>query len=85
MNTYRLVIRRHERLLGHFESDTPWSLEAVKDIAARLREGDGYQLELLVADGEKRLLESTPRGIRALSIEKLFKRASIDAIRGSTA
>lgn len=78
MHTYRLIIRRHDRLLGHFESDAPWSLDAVKDIATRLSERDGYRLELLMADGEKRLLESTPRGIRALSIEKLFRRASLD-------
>jgi hypothetical protein len=44
----------------------------VKDIAARLGEADGYRLELLVADSERRLLESGPDGVRLLSSEPLF-------------
>jgi len=78
VKTYRLVIYRHDRLLGHFESDTPWSREAARDIAARLSADDGYRLELLVADGERRLLESTPQGLRVLSREPEFKPASFD-------
>lgn len=78
MKTYRLVIYRHDRLLGHFESHTPWSREAARDIAARLSADDGYRLELLVADGERRLLESTPQGLRVLSREPEFKPASLD-------
>ncbi len=77
MRTYRLIIRRYDRLLGHFESSTPWSREAVEDIAARLGTGDGYQLELLIADGERRLLESSPDGIRVLSIEYQFKTVAL--------
>lgn len=77
MRTYRLIIRRHDRLLGHFESSSPWSREAVEDISARLGTDDGYQLELLIADGERRLLESSPEGIRVLSIEYLFKTVAL--------
>lgn len=72
MHTYRLVIHRHDRLLGHFESGTPWSHDAIKDIAAHLSEADGYRLEFLVASGERRLLESRPDGVRVLSSELLF-------------
>lgn len=79
MHIYRLIIRRHDRLLGHFESSTPWSREAVEDIAARLGTDDGYQLELLIADGERRLLESSPDGIRVLSIEYQFKTVALGA------
>ena len=43
-----------------------------RDIAARLPAKDGYQLSLQVADGERRLLESTPQGIRLLASENLF-------------
>ncbi|THF65573.1 cytoplasmic protein [Pseudothauera nasutitermitis] len=72
MTSHRLIIWRHDRLLGHFDSHTPWSREAVEDIAARLGEGDGYRLERQAAEGERRLLESTPGGIRVLGIEPLF-------------
>ena len=78
MKTCRLIIHRHDRLLGYFESDTPQSLDAVRDVAARLNASDGYRLELLVADGERRLLESTPQGLRVLSREPLFKPAPLD-------
>ena len=77
MRTYRLIIWRHGRLLGHFESSTPWSREAVEDVAARLGADDGYRLELLISDGERRLLESSPDGIRVLSIEYQFKTVAL--------
>ncbi|WP_406625200.1 cytoplasmic protein [Acidovorax sp. SDU_ACID1] len=78
MHTYRLVIRRHDKPLGHFESSTPWSREAVEDIAARLPAADGYRLELLIANGERRLLESGPDGIRVLSTDLIFTTTSLD-------
>ncbi|HDS1367964.1 TPA: cytoplasmic protein [Stenotrophomonas maltophilia] len=78
MKTYRLIIRNRDRLLGHFESSTPWSLEAIKETASRFPARDGYRLELLVSHGEKRLIESTPEGIRVLSSELLFEPAPLD-------
>lgn len=79
MQTYRLIIRRHNKLLGYFESNTPWALEAVKDIAQRLSDCDGYHLEAQVSEGERRLLESSPDGIRVLSSEQLFKMTTLTA------
>ncbi|NQD94344.1 cytoplasmic protein [Pseudomonas sp. CrR25] len=72
MNRYRLMVHRNTKLLGHFESATPWAQEAVQDIARCLSKA-GYDLELLVADSERRLLESGPEGIRILHSEPLFK------------
>lgn len=77
MNTYRLIIHNRDRLLGHFESSTPSSREAIKEIADCLKR-NGYQLELLVAYDERRLVESTSDGVRLLSSEPLFKPASLD-------
>ena len=73
MATHRLVIWRHERLLGHFDSTTPWSEEAVKDIAGHLHASDGYRVQCLVAHSERRLVESGPAGIRVLGIEPDFQ------------
>ncbi|MEK7694813.1 MAG: cytoplasmic protein [Pseudomonadota bacterium] len=78
MKTYRLNIWRHDRLLGHFDSGTPWAAEAVKDVAGRLGAADGYRLELLVATDERRVLESGPGGVRVLGIEPLFVKTSLD-------
>ncbi|KKO73155.1 hypothetical protein [Kerstersia gyiorum] len=76
MPTYRLIIQQHGKLLGHFESSTSWSRAAIEEIASRLPATAGYQLELLAEDGERRLLESTPEGVRLLAREPIFKPAS---------
>lgn len=72
MQIYRLNIHRHGKFLGHFESGTAWSLEAVSDIAERLVEADGYRLELMAAKDERRLLESGPDGVRVLYSAPVF-------------
>lgn len=79
MQKYRLIIQRHGQLLGHFESDVPWARDAVRAIAGCLGEL-GYGLELQVADGERRLLESTPGGIRLLGSEPLFRPAALQEL-----
>lgn len=73
MKSYRLTIYHHDQLLGHFESDLPWSLTAVSKVAGNLNPVDGYRLELFQADEEKRLLESGPDGIKVLAREPIFK------------
>ena len=73
MSTYRLMIYRHGKLLGHFESDTPDAEQAVRDIASRFSAGEGFHLDTLIASGERRLLESTPDGVRLLSREPCFQ------------
>ena len=35
MNAYRLVISRHGRLLGQFDSETPWAGDAIRDLLAK--------------------------------------------------
>jgi len=77
MHKYRLIIQRHGRLLGHFDSDLPWAREAVRAIADALG-GQGYALELQLADSERRLLESSPQGIRLVSSEPLFRPAALE-------
>lgn len=72
MSTYRLVVQRHQKLLGHFESNTPWASEAVKEIAARFPKEEGFELELLVAKEERRLVEMSSSGIRVLGREPVF-------------
>ncbi|CAB3872072.1 cytoplasmic protein [Achromobacter denitrificans] len=73
MPVHRLVIMRHGRLIGHFESTLASTQDDCREIASRLPSEDGYQVSLQIADGERRLLESTPAGIRVLASETLFK------------
>jgi len=79
MQKYRLIIQRHGQLLGHFDSDLPWAREAVQSIAGCLGEL-GYGLELMVADGERRLLESSPSGIKLLASEPLYRPMPLEGL-----
>ncbi|MGE9763040.1 cytoplasmic protein [Pseudomonas sp. PDM20] len=72
MHKYRLTIQRHGQLLGHFDSDLPWARDAVRAIAESLG-GQDFNLELQVADSERRLLESSPAGVKVLASEPLFR------------
>lgn len=73
MKSYRLVIRQQGRIVGHF--DTTWEAALEDACMARSLFGlaGGYQCELLVSDGERRILESTPEGLRLLSREKCYQ------------
>ncbi|MDD3652388.1 cytoplasmic protein [Immundisolibacter sp.] len=73
MKIYRLVIYRHDRLLGHFDSEMPWAETAVGDLLRLLPAQQGYRAELFVARSERRLLESGPQGLRLLSREPAFE------------
>ncbi|MDF3867823.1 cytoplasmic protein [Pseudomonas denitrificans (nom. rej.)] len=79
MQKYRLIIQRHGQLLGHFDSDLPWARDAARAIAVSLG-GQGFELELQVADGERRLLESSPAGIKVLASEPLFRSMPLDTL-----
>lgn len=80
MKAYRLVISRHGRLLGQFDSETPWAGEAIRDLLQRLPAGDGYRTELFVAHDERRLLESGPHGLTVLGREPLFQPVTLAAL-----
>lgn len=77
MSSYRLLVHQQDRHLGHFDAEGAEALQTIHRIAALLRPEDGFQLELLVAQGERRLLESGPEGLRVLSREPLFQPASL--------
>jgi len=81
MQTYRLVIRQHGKLLGHFDSNTPSASNSIREIASRFTQAEGFELELLVAEQERRLLESGPDGIRLVSSEPVFVRGSLEPAR----
>ncbi|QRY77402.1 cytoplasmic protein [Pseudomonas sp. PDNC002] len=79
MQKYRLIIQHHGQLLGYFDSDVPRAREAVQSIASCLGEL-GYDLELMVADSERRLLESSPSGIKVLASEPLYRPVELESL-----
>lgn len=73
MATCRLIVNLEGRLLGHFEADGPHALNDIDLIASNFQKIPGFELELLVAQGERRILETGPDSIRVLSAEPIFK------------
>lgn len=71
MKSYRLVIRQQGRIVGHFDTTGEAALEDACVARSLFGLAGGYQCELLVADSERRILESTPEGLRVLSREVL--------------
>ena len=80
MTAYRLVIYRHNRLLGQFDSETPWAEDAVRDLLGCLPKQDGYHTELFVAHDERRLLESSPEGLRVVARDPIFEPRPISTL-----
>ena len=72
MLIYRLNVWHHEKMLGHFESSTPRAKEAVEEVARRFPSDEGYRTEFLVARDDRRIVESTPTGVRLISSEPIF-------------
>ena len=64
MKSYRLVIRQQGRIVGHFDTTGEAALEDA--CVARSLFG-------LASDSERRILESTPEGLRILSREKCYQ------------
>ncbi|MCC2957569.1 cytoplasmic protein [Massilia sp. IC2-477] len=78
MSVYRINIWRHGKLLGHFESATPWARDAARELAALLGAAREYRLEYLAARDERRLIESGPAGMRLVSSEPVFEAATLE-------
>ncbi|MDH2433957.1 cytoplasmic protein [Pokkaliibacter sp. MBI-7] len=72
MSVYRLVIHRHGKLLGHFESGTPWAEQAIMEVAALFPDAAGFQLSAQKSIEERRLLASGPEGVQIIHAEHTF-------------
>jgi GTPase len=61
MKSYRLVVRQNGRMVGHFDTSGQrrWKISAWRGMFGI---AGGYDCELLVADSERRMLESGPEG-----------------------
>ena len=84
MAIYRLNILHHGKRLGHFESDTPHSAQAVQTLLALLQAQDGaesgFEFSLQVAYAERRVLETDPQGMRVLAREPLFQSCALEKL-----
>lgn len=70
---YRVELSYEGRAWCRIDIDVPWPAEVLDDIRLRFSEECGYRVRVLVADAERRIVESGPEGIRLLSRNPLFK------------
>ena len=73
MKSYRLVVRQHGRLVGHFDTSGTEALEDICVARAMFGITGGYDCELLVEDSERRMLESGPEGMKILMREACYR------------
>ena len=79
MKSYRLVVRQQGRIVGHFDTSGNEALEDACVVRSLFGVAGGYQCDLLIADNERRILESGPEGMKVLSREKCYR--PVKAIR----
>ncbi len=73
MKSYRLVVRQNGRMVGHFDTCGTAALEDICVARAMFGIAGGYDCELLVADSERRMLESGPEGMKILMREACYR------------
>ncbi|HEB0856362.1 TPA: cytoplasmic protein [Citrobacter freundii] len=73
MKSYRLVVRQHGRMIGHFDTSGTEALENICVARAMFGIAGGYDCELLVSDSERRMLESGPEGMKILMREACYR------------
>ncbi|SUG13952.1 putative cytoplasmic protein [Salmonella enterica subsp. arizonae] len=73
MKSYRLVVRQQGRMVGILKraGQRRWKISAWRGRLFGI--AGGYDCELLVADSERRLLESGPEGMKILMREACYR------------
>jgi hypothetical protein len=74
MKSYKIIVTKHSKPWCEILIDNgSHSDEIVKDsFSERFPESEGFKLHYLKEIGEKRLLESSPEGLKIISREVIF-------------
>lgn len=72
--THRLSIYRNEILVGNLDCQGHQTEALITSIQKALSVEDGWSSVRRVSDQEKRILESSPTGIKIISSEKIFRK-----------
>ncbi len=72
--THRLNVYLNENLIGNLDCQTPHAAALIAKLQSVLAAEEGWSSVRFVSDQEKRILESTPSGIKLISSEKLFRK-----------
>jgi len=75
MEYLRVIVHLHRAYWCQVDVEHVSAGTVVADITRRFPESEGYRLEIQHKTGERRLLESTPAGIRLLYAQGMFAKA----------
>ena len=76
MNYYQLTIHKSHKMLGTIEISGNAAPELLKLLETIIPAQGDYSIEKSVGVGEKRILESSPHGMKILSKEIIYSRIS---------
>lgn len=71
--THRLSIYHNEILVGNLDCQSHQTEALITTIQKALSVEEGWSSVRWVSDQEKRILESSPAGIKIISSEKIFR------------
>jgi hypothetical protein len=78
MQHFRVTVHLHRAYWCQVDIEHAAAEHALADVIRRFPEGEGYTLDIQRKTGERRLLESTPDGIRLLYAQGMFERLSAE-------
>lgn len=74
MKTYKIIVAKHNKPWCEILIDHETRADEIlsDSFSERFPESEGFNLTYLKANGEKRLLESSPEGLKVISREPIF-------------
>ncbi|KGT88073.1 hypothetical protein [Enterobacter cancerogenus] len=75
IKTHRLSVYLNNNLVGNLDCESHQADALITKIQNALSAEEGWSTVRWVSDQEKRILESSPAGIKLISSEKLFRQA----------
>lgn len=74
ITTHRLSVYLNDTLLGNLDCQSNQAEALITKLQSILSAEEGWSSVRWVSDQEKRILESSPAGIKLMSSEKLFRK-----------
>ncbi|WP_324724519.1 hypothetical protein [Lelliottia sp. JS-SCA-14] len=74
LTTHRLSVYFHDNLIGNLDCENNQAETLIRKLQSVLSAEEGWSSIRFVSDQEKRILESSPAGIKLISSEKIFRK-----------
>ncbi|WP_455923732.1 hypothetical protein [Pseudomonas putida] len=78
MDLFRVMVCRDNKRWCCIDVEHLSAGPVVRDVASRFPAQEGFVISVMKRTGEKRFLESSPSGVKLLSVESLFETVSFD-------